>query len=212
MRRSFLAGAGWAIRAWHGRRRAKGFPPPLAFLTDPIVDSLAIASALPAGTLVVARDYERADRIDWARRLARLAKERRLVLLVAGDFRLAATIGADGLHLPEGMARGGMIAPTLNWLRQGKRRLTASAHSLAALRRAGAIGADAAVLSPVFPTRSHLDRPTLGVLGYGALARAAGLPTIALGGIDGATAQRLATLTTLRPAALAAIRLFQSAG
>ncbi|MBI4968817.1 MAG: thiamine phosphate synthase [Rhodospirillales bacterium] len=209
MSRSFLARAGWAIRAWQGRGRAKGFPPPLAFLTDPIVDSLAIAHRLPPGTLVVARDYERPNRAEWARRLARIARDRRLVLLVAGDFRLAAAIGADGLHLPEGQARGGMIAPALNWLRQGKRRLTVSAHSLAALRRAEALRADAAFLSPAFSTRSHPDRPALGVLGYGSLARAAGLPVIALGGIDRVKTRRLAALATSRPAALGSIRLFQ---
>jgi thiamine-phosphate pyrophosphorylase len=50
---------------------------------------------------------------------------------------------------------------------------------------------DAAVLGPVFETRSGSGRPALGVQAAGALARAATLPVIALGGIHAGNAHEL---------------------
>jgi len=48
------------------------------------------------------------------------------------------------------------------------------------------------LLSPVFPTRSHPGQPTLGPVRFRLLAARAGLPVIALGGMNRATARRLA--------------------
>jgi thiamine-phosphate pyrophosphorylase len=209
MTEAFLAKAGWALRAWRVRRAAFDFPPPLAFFTDEsLVDARTVLESLPTGALVVLRDYAKPDRRDWAMAMAGIAKRRRLILLVAGDVRLAAEIGAHGLHLPEPMARHGILSPTLAWVRQGRRFLTQSAHSRAAIRRAARLGADAAFLSPILPTPSHPDRSSLGLAGFRLAARQAPLPILALGGISKATAMAAILSGGRRLAGLAAIRLF----
>ena len=53
--------------------------------------------------------------------------------------------------------------------------------------------ADALVLSPVFPTRSHPGGKVLGPLRFRLLAARTRLPVIALGGMDARRASRLGT-------------------
>ncbi len=176
--------------------RARGLPP-LWFMTDGarVADPVATAAALPRGAGVILRDYGAPDRAALAHALARVCQRGALVFLVAGDARLAAQVGADGVHLPE------RLLARLPALRHARPRwlLTAAAHGPAALRRAARGGADAAFLSPVFPTRSHPGAPHLGAVRFAALARSAGVPVYALGGIDVETAARL------RPAGAAGI-------
>jgi thiamine-phosphate pyrophosphorylase len=83
--------------------------------------------------------------------------------------------------------------------------VTTAAHSLRAARRARAAGADAAVVSAVFPSRSPSAGAPMGPLRLAALARAAGLPVYALGGVNEATARRLKDLPL---AGLAAVDAF----
>ena len=61
--------------------------------------------------------------------------------------------------------------------------LSLAAHDRGELVHAGAVGADFALLSPMFPTRSHPGAPTLGVAGFRALAQGSPAPVLALGGI-----------------------------
>lgn len=67
----------------------------------------------------------------------------------------------------------------------------ATAHSLAEIGAAVRAGADAILLSPVFPTRSHPGAPVLGAVRFLLLARRSPLPVIALGGMTAARAARL---------------------
>jgi thiamine-phosphate pyrophosphorylase len=164
--------------------------PRLLLLSDPdrLPDPTAAASRLPPGAGLLLRPYRGAA---GAEALARLCRRRRLVLLVAADWRLAARLGAAGLHLPEGLARHGLLAPALGWVRRHRRLLTVAAHGPAALVRAGRLGAAAALVSPVFPTRSHPGAPTLGPVRLGLWRRWPGPPRLALGGIAPATLRRL---------------------
>jgi len=66
-----------------------------------------------------------------------------------------------------------------------------AARNAAHLRRARALKASAAILSPLFPTPSHPDRPPLGVTRAAVLVRSVRLPVIALGGITRQKASRL---------------------
>jgi len=59
-----------------------------------------------------------------------------------------------------------------------------SAHSLRELGMAQRMHAEAIVLSPVFPTRSHPGAGTLGPVRFRLLARHAQAPVIALGGMN----------------------------
>ncbi|RJF89434.1 thiamine phosphate synthase [Oleomonas cavernae] len=173
-----------AARRLNARHPARGLLPPLALLTDRtrLPDPVAAAGRLPRGSLIILRDGDlaAAERLVLARTLAAVARRRGLRLLVSGDLGLARRVGAAGVHWPE---------------RQLPARVrgfaTAAAHSLAALHRARRAGVAAAFLSPVLPTLSHPGAPCLGVVRFAGLARQAGLPVYALGGIDARTAQRL---------------------
>ena len=166
-----------------------GKAPALWFFTDPVrtPDPVAVAQRLPAGAAVVYRAFGAVDAVEIGRELRRVARERGLRLLVGLDEALAGSIGADGLHLPERLLHRGprVRARRPFWL------LTGAAHGAAALRRAASAGLDAAVLSSVFPSGSVSAGPALGPTRFAQLTREAGLPVIALGGVNAKTAQRL---------------------
>jgi thiamine-phosphate pyrophosphorylase len=155
-------------------------------------DPLAAIRRLAPGSALLLRHYEAPDRWDLAARLARECKRRGIRLLIAGDWRLAAAVGADGLHLPEGLARRGPGAWAAGLRRRPGFLVTAAAHSPLAIHRAARAGADAVLLSPVFPTASHPGAPSLGALRFAAWCREAPLPVYALGGVTARTAGRLA--------------------
>jgi thiamine-phosphate pyrophosphorylase len=160
--------------------------PPLILITDRrrLSDPVSAAAALPPGSGVLLRDYDHPDRATLAHQLARLCRRRRLVFMVAGDRRLAAKVGADGVHLSEAAMRRRAPAPR-------SRFLTAASHGAAALRRATAGGADACLLSPVFATESHPGARALGPWRFARLTRDATLPVYALGGLDRLNSRRL---------------------
>jgi len=157
--------------------------PALFFFTDPerTPDPAAIVPRLPRGAAVVYRHFGAPGRAHVARALRRACSSRGLVLLIAADPELAERVGADGVHWPEA--------------RLEKRRLgglmTAAAHSAEAVARAASAGADATILSPVFPTASASNHEPLGVFRASRIARATALPVIALGGISARNARML---------------------
>jgi thiamine-phosphate pyrophosphorylase len=169
-----------------GRRKSL---PALLFFTDPArtSDPEAVARALPRGAGVVYRAFGAPDAIAQGRRLKAIAVRRGLVLLIGADPALAAAVGAHGVHLPErlaGRARA-LKAARPRWI------ITAAAHSEAAVRRAARAGADAAVVSAVFPSRSPSAGRPIGPRRLAGVARRGGLPVIALGGINNENARRL---------------------
>jgi len=182
---------GWA-RAVKSRMRHRPGPPPLWLFTDTgrIADPVAAAARLPKGLCgVVLRDDDRPDRAALARRLARVCRQRRLVLVVAGDWRLAQAVRA-GIHLRGGRGRvtGRVIGRVTGRCGFGA---TASVHDGADLRRAARRGVGLAFVSPVFPTLSHPGAPVLGAVRLGVLVRRSKMPIAALGGIDGVSIKRL---------------------
>jgi thiamine-phosphate pyrophosphorylase len=165
--------------------------PRLLFVTDPhrTPDPLAVARRLPRGAGIVFRAFGAPDSAATGAALAALARRRGLLLLVGADERLAARIGAAGLHLPErALASARRIAA-----RRPRWRLTGAAHSRRALSLAAAAGLDAALLSAVFESRSPSAGRALGPLRFARLARGAALPVYALGGVNASTARRLAS-------------------
>jgi thiamine-phosphate pyrophosphorylase len=153
-------------------------------------DPLPAAARMPAGSLVILRHYDDPERERLARRLAMLCRCRRLRLLIAGDWRLARMVGA-GLHLAEGLVPKMPVAARLHRRRSGQL-LTVAAHGRAGLARAAQAGADAALLSPVFPTLSHPGQAALGRCAFRRLVAQARLPVYALGGVTVATVLGLA--------------------
>ncbi len=173
------------LLTWAYARRRRGSDlPPLWLFTDArrLPDPRPAVARLPRGLAgVVLRHDGESGRARLGHDLAKICRARRLALVVAGDARLAAALGA-GMHLRAG-----------RWPGVQRRRglITSSAHGLADLLRARRAGASLAFLSPAFPTLSHPDVAALGPVRWARLARAARLPAAALGGIDGTTVRRL---------------------
>lgn len=166
--------------------RDAGLPPipALFFLTDPArtPDPVAIVKLLPRETAVIYRHFGAFERARIAERLAGICRSRGLSLLIAADPELAKRVGANGVHWPE------VRFPAQ---RDPFPLVTASAHSAESLARATAFGADACILAPVFPTRSASGNRPLGLFRASQIARAADVPTIALGGVNANTAAQL---------------------
>lgn len=174
-----------ALAARLNREAGRPPIPALFFFTDPArtPDPVACALRLPRGAAVVYRHFGASDRARTARRLSLICRARGLLLLIAADPDLAQRTGA-GVHWPERLLSS---MPS----RQTEGLVTAAAHSSAAVADASRFGVSACVLGPVFATRSASANAPLGLFRASQIARAAGTPVIALGGIDAKTARRL---------------------
>ncbi len=136
---------------------------------------------------MVYRAFGTPDAEASARRLAAIARERGLLLLVGADAGLAGRAGARGVHLPERLAyRAGAVRRMRHgWI------VTAAAHSARAAHLALRAGADAVVVSTAFESRSASAGRSIGPVRLAALARGLRGPVYALGGITNKTARRL---------------------
>ena len=195
---------GAASRLKPGRSRRGAALPRLWLFSDParLPDPRAAAAGLPRGGGVVARGLPPA----LLGEMARLGRRRRLVLLLGAAPRPALAWRA-GLHWPDRPATSALL-PFLLARRAGRPGafLSVAAHGPAGLHRARRLGADLVFLSPIFPTPSHPGAPALGPWRWSALARRAGRPVAALGGVTAATARQvplpacgLAAITALLP-------------
>jgi thiamine-phosphate pyrophosphorylase len=173
------------LLAWGLRGKQRDLPR-LWLFTDRrrLLNPRASISGLPAGRAgVVLRHDEDPARAALGRDVARICRARRLLLVVAGDLRLAAALRA-GVHLRGGYWPGPVRPPGM---------VTSSAHSVRDVVRARRAGAGLVFLSPAFPTASHVGAPGLGPLRWGMMARHGGGGTrmAALGGVYGRTVTRL---------------------
>lgn len=191
--------ANLAAAAARLKRQARaGAPFSLAFMSDAarVPHPEAIARVLPRGGAFILRDYADPRRAALARRLQSICMRRGVLLIVGADLRLAREIGAAGVHLPSWAP-----APAQS---PGDLVVTAACHSAEDLERAAATGADLALLAPVFSTVSHPDAETLGAARFKAMAAAAPLPVLALGGVDETNADALAGPNVVGLAAIGA--------
>ena len=170
------------------RRFARDDAPPLIGMTDPVrlPDPEVALAALPSGNILIWRAYGDNPGRHRVRHVARLAESRGCLLLLGGQPRLA--VHAHGIHLAEHMLIDPLTDGYLMDIRHRRPNciVTAACHSEPAIRRAARAGADAVLVSPVFPTESHPRARTLGVLRTASLAHKAsalGLASYALGGI-----------------------------
>ncbi len=90
----------------------------------------------------------------------------------------ARAVGAHGVHLTSARLLQLQVRPL-----PPDMLVAASCHNEMELDHAAAIGADFALISPVFPTTSHPDATPLGWDGFQALAARAQHPVYALGGL-----------------------------
>lgn len=173
-------------RCYSGAMRSRQPPiralPQIWLLSDARNDA-ALERALrrlPRGSGFIFRHYHLPAAQRRARfiALARLARSRGHVVILAGSKQLARQWRADGSYGP----------PAAGHIRSGQLRLV-TAHSLRELRQCGA--GDAVLLSPVFPTRTHPGARVLGPGRFRLLAARSPLPVIALGGMTHRRARQL---------------------
>lgn len=141
-----------------------------------------VLARLPRGSGLIFRHYHlaSAERRTRFRALLRKARKRGHRVVLAGDMKQTRRWGADGAYgPPHRLAKG----------TAGLRLVTA--HSLREIGLAGRSRADAVLLSPVFPTRSHPGGKVLGPIRFLLLAARSSVPVIALGGMDRRRAQAL---------------------
>lgn len=148
-------------------------------------DALEQAIArMPWGSGLIFRHYHLAPqerRLRFAT-LARLIRTRGGLAVLAGTMAQARMWRADGAYGPAASVGPGA---------QGLRLI--SAHSLREIGAARRARADAVLLSPAFPTRSHPGAGALGAVVWQGLARRCGVKAVALGGVTQARARQLRT-------------------
>lgn len=146
-----------------------------------------LAALLPPGGGIVLRHDRLAPGARWRllRRLMRIARGRRLIVMLAGTPQLARRWGADGVHLRQPDASAAAQAGRLGLL------LSMPVHNAREARRARSASAHMAFISPLHPTRSHAGAPPLGRAAWLRLARQSGGQAVALGGMTAARARAL---------------------
>lgn len=158
--------------------------PNLWLVTDERNDASLEAALrrLPRGSGMIYRHYHLPDgeRVARFNQLARIARARDMVVILADSALTATEWGADGVY----------GAPRALYPRRDMLRL-ATAHNLREIGDANRLGADAVLLSPAFATRSHPGARVLGPTRFRLLAAHSTIPVIALGGMDQRNADRL---------------------
>ena len=163
---------------------AKRYPSlPHIWLISDARNDAALENALkrlPRGSGLIYRHYHLppAARRTRFERLARIARSCGHRAILAGRAAEARAWGANGAYgAPHRLARGPRAFRLVT---------VHSIRDLAKARRA-----DAVLLSPVFPTRSHPGGAALGAARFLLLARHSRHPVIALGGMNSARARQL---------------------
>jgi len=185
--------------------------PALLLLSDEkrLPDPLAALDRLPRGAGLVFRHY---GALGGAGR----QNQRPGAYAAAGSFVSGAFApGREALAralVVKARARGIRVL-ALGPMRRRKSTIgTIAAHSLRTVFRAARLGADAAVLGPVFPTASHPGATPLGPLRFARFCRKSPIPVYAIGGIGPETALRLKDSGAIGFAGIGAIGLPRGRG
>tara|TARA_Y100000590_G_C15539486_1_gene946370 strand:- start:324 stop:959 length:636 start_codon:yes stop_codon:yes gene_type:complete len=142
---------------------------------------------IPKKSAFLLRSYKAKERKKIAKQLLKFCKMKELKLLIASDIKLAKDINAHGVHFPEYMIKE---KNKINWviLKNIKLKknwiITTAAHSLQSIKKAEFFDIDAALLSPVFSSKSHPNRKNLGINKFAKIVKKTKLPIYALGGIN----------------------------
>lgn len=157
-----------------------------------------IVGLLPNNSAVIVRHTDIETKREILQRVMNAKRSRRIKVLVSGNWRLAAALRCDGVHIPEHSAK--TIAPGMRlWLKAKRQLFTTSAHGLNGLVLAKRNNAHVVLLSPVLPTPSHAGAQPLGRFRFAMLTRRVKTPIAAMGGIQ------LSTLNQLNGARICAV-------
>lgn len=162
--------------------------PPLLLVTDrgharrPLAD--IVAAACIAGCRWISlreKDLPAADQVALAQALLAVTHKYGALLTLHGEPAIAGAAGVDGVHLPSG---GDVAAARV--LLGDSALIGKSVHGDAELPGLAATTVNYVVAGPAYASASKPGYgPALGAAGIAALAQAAGVPLIAIGGVDG---------------------------
>ena len=147
----------------------------------------AMPATLAKEVGVIFRDYEVPNREALGQEWRRITKRQGMPLILAGDAALAKRLQADGLHLPQWQHHQAKEMRA-SWPAHV---LTASCHSEDELAMLDAVGFDALLISPVFPSTSHPGAKAFTADRLAKIIAAAATPIIGLGGINQHTHKQL---------------------
>jgi len=177
--------------------------PPLLLVTDrrqaraPLAD--VVAAALAGGCRWVSlreKDLSADDQVALARTLLPIVRHHGARLSVHGDAALAKSCGADGVHLPAGSNLAASRA-----LLGREKLLGVSIHTTNEAEAIDPAAVDYAIAGPAYETASKPGYgPQIGKMGLAAIARAARVPVLAIGGIN---TTRVAEVLAAGPAGIA---------
>jgi thiamine-phosphate diphosphorylase len=143
-----------------------------------------VEAALRGGVTVVQyREKSAPTRrmVEEARELRQLCKAAGVPFIVNDRIDVALAVDADGVHV----GQDDMPAALARKLIGKGRILGVSARSVEEARKAEADGADYIGASPIFATPTKPDAPQpMGIEGLRVLARAVGIPVVAIGGMN----------------------------
>jgi thiamine-phosphate pyrophosphorylase len=152
--------------------------------------------AKPAVVQLRAKSQGTRDTLGWLRALRPLCAAAGVPLFANDRPDLAVLAGCDGVHVGQedlGVEEIRRFAPSL--------RVGVSTHDEDQLRSALALGPDYVAYGPVFPTASkERPSPVVGIAALaaaGRLSRGAGIPLVAIGGIDAERASEIRTHASL---------------
>ena len=187
--------------------RSKKTPLPQAFVMSDenrLPYPLLILQKLPNNIAIVFRHYHHQNRNPLAHQLVEAAHRRGLKVLISGNLHLAKKIHADGIHLPSHMLKKRQARRIINrypnWL------ITAAVHTHKELKQAEELGVDALLISPIFTTKTRVQRKSLGPMGLRRFKRTNLIPIFALGGIGLTNLHRLKNTGAIGFAGISAFR------
>ena len=141
---------------------------------------------IPKKSAILLRAYKLKNRKKIAKQLLKFCRMKKIKLLIGSDIKLAKDINADGVHFPEYMIKKKKIKWDIfkktklkkDWI------VTTAAHNIQTLKKAENFDIDAALLSPVFNSKSHPNTKSLGINKFSKILKKTNLPIYALGGIN----------------------------
>ena len=187
--------------------------PVSVFFTDrkKIYDLENTIKSLPKNSAIIIREYdlEQKDREIFARKIKDLTNSRNIRIIVGKDLVLAIKIKADGLHFSD------LDHLPLQFLERKKFKkkfiFSFACHSFKSVLKAQKLKADMIFISPIFPTKSHLNTQALGIKNLAKISfktKSSSYVSPSLYALGGINSQNLLSVRKLGISGFAAISLF----
>ena len=145
--------------------------------SDRILDYEKFINLIPLNKKigVVLRCKDIKKRYLYAKKILRLCKKKKFTFLVSSSYIIAKSIGADGVHYPN----------KYNYCRKDSKMLmTCSYHRYNDIKRIKQLSVGLVFISPVFPTRSDVNKKETGLIKISFLANYLKYQYSVLGGVN----------------------------